>query len=184
MGSTIFLFLLLSLAFPHCIFHQPIVFVNGDMRLIQETCKNTKYYDLCVSSLKRNATSTKADTKGLAIIMIGVGMANATATSSYLSSQLFSTTPNDPILKKVLKECADKYSYAADALQNSVRDLGTESFDYAYMHVMGASDYPNACRNAFRRYPGLAYPSELARREAGLKHICDVVLGIIDHLGW
>uniref|UniRef100_A0A6M2FCR5 Pectinesterase inhibitor domain-containing protein n=1 Tax=Populus davidiana TaxID=266767 RepID=A0A6M2FCR5_9ROSI len=183
MRSTIFMFFLLSLVFPHFMFHQPLIFVNGDMKLIQETCKNTKYYDLCVSSLKTNATSTKTDTKGLALIMIGVGMANATATSSYLSSQLLSTTPNDPTMKKVLRECADKYGYSANALQDSVQDLATESYDYAYMHVMGASDYPNACRNAFRRYPGLAYPSELARREDGLKHICDVVLGMIDHLG-
>lgn len=29
--------------------------------------------------------------------------------------------------------------------------------------------YPNACHDAFRRHPGLAYPSELARREDGLK---------------
>ncbi|CAK7351249.1 unnamed protein product [Dovyalis caffra] len=61
--------------------------------------------------------------------------------------------------------------------------LAKVSFDHAYMHVMGASDYQNACYNAFRKYPGLAYPSELASREAGLKHICDVVLGFIDHLG-
>ncbi|KAJ6366318.1 hypothetical protein OIU77_002824 [Salix suchowensis] len=103
MRPSAFIFLLLSLVFSHKIFHQPSVFVNGDMKLIQETCKNTKYYDLCVSSLKPNASSTKADTKGLALIMVGVGMANATATSSYLSSQLLSTTPNDPVLKKVLR---------------------------------------------------------------------------------
>lgn len=117
------------------------------------------------------------------MIMIGVGMANATATSSFLSSQLLSST-NDAQLRKVLKICADKYSYAGDALQSSIQDLATESYDYASMHVMAASDYPNACHNAFKRYPGLAYPPEIARREDGLKQICDVVLGIIDSLGW
>ncbi|KAJ9177802.1 hypothetical protein P3X46_012974 [Hevea brasiliensis] len=183
-ASAIFLFLLLSsLAFRQQIFHQPLIFVKGDMDLIQKTCKNTKYYDLCVSSLKSNATSSKADTKGLALIMIGIGIANATATSSYLSSQLPSSA-NDTILKKVLKECADKYSYAGDALQASVQDLAVESYDYAYMHIMAAADYPNGCHNAFKRYPELAYPPEIARREKGLKQICDVVLGIVDLLGW
>ncbi|KAF2284414.1 hypothetical protein GH714_021606 [Hevea brasiliensis] len=114
--------------------------------------------------------------------MIGIGIANATATSSYLSSQLPSSA-NDTILKKVLKECADKYSYAGDALQASVQDLAVESYDYAYMHIMAAADYPNGCHNAFKRYPGLAYPPEIARREKGLKQICDVVLGIVDLLG-
>lgn len=83
-----------------------------------------------------------------------------------------------------MRECADKYAFANDALQNSVQDLSSELYDYAYMHVMAAADYPNACRNAFKRYPGLVYPQELAVREEGLKHICDVVLGIIDALGF
>ncbi|XP_059644525.1 cell wall / vacuolar inhibitor of fructosidase 2 [Cornus florida] len=172
-GSCFLLLLILSI---------PVVFVSGDTNLIQKTCKNTKYYDLCISSLKSNPTSPKADTKGLAVIMVGIGMANATATSSYLSSQGLSTT-NDTLMKKVLKECAAKYSYAGDALQASLQDLAADSFDYAFMHAMAAADYPNACHNAFKRYPGLAYPPELALREDGLKHICDVVSGIIDLLG-
>ena len=175
MGSSFFFFnIIVSLA---------LTLVNGDAGLIQKTCKTTKYYDLCVSSLKSDPTSVNSDTKGLAMIMVGVGMANATATSTFLSSQLLSTT-NDTILKKVLKECSDKYDHAGDALQASVQDFDSELYDYAYMHVMAARDYPNACHNAFRRYPGLIYPQEIARREDGLKHICDVVLGIIDHLGF
>lgn len=183
MGSTIFFLFLLSLAFPHYIFHQPYTFVTADDNLIQKTCESTEYYDLCLSCLKSNPNSPNADTKGLAVIMAGIGMANATATSSYLSFQLLGST-NDTNMKKVLKECADKYTYAGDALQASVQDLVAESYDYAYMHITAAADYPNACHNAFKSYPGLAYPLELARREDGLKHICYVVLGIIDFLGW
>ncbi|CAA0830212.1 Cell wall / vacuolar inhibitor of fructosidase 2 [Striga hermonthica] len=145
--------------------------------LIQQTCKNTKHYDLCVSSLKSDASSAKADTKGLALIMIRLGVANATATSAYLSS-----AKNETAL--VMKECADKYALAGEALRSSVQDLLDDSYDYAYIHVMAAADYPNSCRNGFRRYPGLVYPPELAVREDGLKGICDVVLGIIDSIGF
>ncbi|PIN20607.1 hypothetical protein CDL12_06708 [Handroanthus impetiginosus] len=115
--------------------------------------------------------------------MVKVGISNATATNSYLSSQILSAT-NDTLMKKVMKECADKYASANDALKNSFQDLSAELYDYAYMHVMAAADYPNACHNAFKRYPGLVYPQELADRESGLKHICDVVLGIIDAIGF
>lgn len=149
--------------------------------LIQKTCKNTKYYDLCVSSLKSDSSSPKADTKGLALIMVKVGMANATATNAYLSSQMLGVS-NDTITKKVMKECSDKYASANSAFRNSVQDLSSEMYDYAYVDVMAAADYPNACHNAFKRYPGLVYPAELAVREDGLKHICDVLLGIIDTL--
>lgn len=151
--------------------------------LIQQTCKSTKYYDLCVSSLKSDSSSPKADTKGLALIMVRVGMANASATNSYLSSQML-TAANDTSMKKAIKECADKYAFANAALNASLQDLGNDLYDYAYMHVMAAADYPNACRNAFRRSPALLYPPEIALREDGLKRICDVTLGIIDALGF
>ncbi|XP_073155610.1 cell wall / vacuolar inhibitor of fructosidase 2 [Henckelia pumila] len=162
-------------------FINPSSSAHGNSDLIQKTCKNTQYYDLCVSSLRSDASSRKADTKGLALIMIRVGIANATSTNSYLSLQMVSV-PNDTIMKKVMQECADMYASANDSLQNSVQDLSMEMYDYAYLHVLAAADYPNACRNAFNRNPGTTYPSELALREDGLKHICDVVLGIIDSL--
>ncbi|KAL8110598.1 cell wall / vacuolar inhibitor of fructosidase 2-like [Apium graveolens] len=181
-----FLVLLISISFTH-FFHQPFPFVNGDADLIQRTCKTTKYYDLCLSSLKSDSTSLIADTKGLAVIMVKIGMANATSTNSYLSSQL--TQPKnannkDAVMKMVLKDCALKYSYAGDALKSSLQNLEDESYDYAYMNVMAAADYPNACHNAFKQNPKLVYPKELALREDSFKHICDVVLGIIDALGW
>ncbi|KZV54476.1 Pectinesterase inhibitor [Dorcoceras hygrometricum] len=162
-------------------FINPSSSAHGNSDLIQKTCKNTKYYDLCVSSLKSDSSSKKADTKGLALIMIRAGMANATATNSYLSLQMVSV-PNDTLMKKVMQECADMYASANVSLQNSVQDLSMDMYDYAYVHVLAAADYPNACHNAFNRYPGMSYPSELALREDGLKQICDVVLGIIDSL--
>ncbi|KAE9608699.1 hypothetical protein Lal_00020858 [Lupinus albus] len=175
MTTNIFLFLLFLLH------PQPHTFVNGDATLIKKTCKNTKYYNLCFSSLKSDPSSPNADPKGLAVIMVGIGMTNATSTSSYLSSKSLVQT-NNTTLNSVLKECADKYNYAGDALQASVQDLANEEYDYAYLHIIAAKDYPNACHNAFKRYHGLVYPTELASRENGLKHICEVAMGIIDNL--
>ncbi|WCJ31582.1 hypothetical protein M5689_013063 [Euphorbia peplus] len=159
--------------------------VVGDMGLIQKTCKNTKHYQLCVSSLEANEASSKvADPKGLAIIMIGVGAANATATSLYLMSSSSNDTMSSSIPKTLLKQCADMYGYAADSLQACVQDLSMDdsNYDYAYMHLMAASDYPNACHNSFRLHKPSLYPPQLASREQAFLHICDVVLGIINAL--
>ncbi|XP_043717678.1 cell wall / vacuolar inhibitor of fructosidase 2 [Telopea speciosissima] len=191
MGSVVafFIFIMYLISFQEVLKPTTLKLVKGDVTLIQQTCKSTKYYDLCVSYLRSDPTSLKADTKGLAVIIVGIGMANATNTYSYLSSQLLSSA-NDAATKKLLKLCSDKYSYAYDSLQASLRDLGLASFDYASIHLTAASDYSNACHNAFRSLssppppppPALAYPAELARREDALKHICDVALGIIDLL--
>ncbi|XP_071732947.1 cell wall / vacuolar inhibitor of fructosidase 2-like [Rutidosis leptorrhynchoides] len=158
------------------------LFANGDINLIQKTCKTTKYYDLCISYLQSDSTSTEANTKGLAIIMAKFAITNASNINSYLSSNLMVKNTNDTLTKKVLKLCADKYLSATSSLQNSVQDLCSELYDYAYMHVMASSDYANACHNAYKRNPSLVYPPEMAAREDGLKHICDVAMGIIDGL--
>ncbi|XP_073290886.1 cell wall / vacuolar inhibitor of fructosidase 2-like [Primulina huaijiensis] len=155
---------------------------NGNSNLIQETCKKTKYYDLCVSLLGSDTSSPKSDTKELALIVIRYGIANATDTNSYLSKQIQSVANDTVMMKTAMRECADKYASANGALQNSLEVMSVNMYDYAYLHVMAAGDYPNGCRNAFNRWPGMCYPSELAVREDGLKRICDVVLGIIDSL--
>ncbi|XP_030543715.1 cell wall / vacuolar inhibitor of fructosidase 2 [Rhodamnia argentea] len=176
-SAASFFFLLLAVAFA-----PP---TKPDASLIQKACRITKYYDLCLSSLKSDPSSSRADPKGLASIALAVALANATSTSSFLSSLVVGSggAAGDPALSRLLRDCADKYGLAGDALQASARDLAAEAYDYAYMHVMAAEDYPSACRNAFRRSPGTAYPPELARREDGLTRICDVVMGIIDFLG-
>ncbi|KAK9714499.1 hypothetical protein RND81_06G099100 [Saponaria officinalis] len=149
--------------------------------LIRKTCKTTKYTDLCISSLKSDPTSSKSDLKGLATIMVNVGILNATDTYSYLSTQLQNTT-SDATMRKVLELCTLKYSYANDSLKSSMDDLLVENYDYASMHVTAAADYPNGCRIAFKWYRSLAYPAQLKARENGLKRICGVVLGIFDQL--
>ncbi|KAH1135219.1 hypothetical protein GYH30_013141 [Glycine max] len=153
MASKIFYLSLLLLAIS---LFQPHAFVKGDDSLIEKTCKNTKYYNLCFSSLKSNPSS----------------------------ANLLGTANKDSTFKRVLKECVEKYKYASDALQASAHDLANEACDYASMHITAASDYPNVCHNLFKLYPGLVYPTELAPREDGLKCLCDVALRIVENLNW
>ncbi|XP_018717865.2 cell wall / vacuolar inhibitor of fructosidase 2-like [Eucalyptus grandis] len=159
-----------------------------DTALIQKVCRATKYYGLCLSTLKSDPSSSRADPRGLASISLAAALANATSASSFLSSLALGASCGgscgDPALSRLLLDCADKYGLAGDALRASALDVAAEAYDYAYVHAMAAEDYPSACRDAFRRSPaGTAYPPELARREDGLKRICDVVLGIIEFLG-
>ncbi|KAJ4897255.1 Cell wall / vacuolar inhibitor of fructosidase 2 [Raphanus sativus] len=172
--SPIFFFLLVILS-------STLLSVKPNTTIIETTCKTTSYYALCVSALKSDPRSPTADTKGLAAIMVGVGVKNATATATYITGNLTSAA-NDTVLKKVLKDCSEKYTLAADSLRLTIQDLDDEAYDYAYMHVLAAEDYPNVCRNIFRRAKGLVYPAEIRRREVSLRRICGVVSGILDRL--
>lgn len=185
MGTKNFSISLLYLAIPLIFFHKiEVSLVAADQTLIQKTCKNTLYYNLCMSSLKSDPTSLTADTKGLAGIMASIGAANATATATYLSSQLPTSAATNNNKTKLLRQCSEKYAFAAEALRASLKDLADETYDYAYMHVSAAADYANVCRDAFKGFPAVTYPAKLGRREEGLKRICRVVLGILDLLGW
>ncbi|XP_010462937.1 PREDICTED: cell wall / vacuolar inhibitor of fructosidase 2 [Camelina sativa] len=176
-SSLIFLLLIFTLSFPS----STLISAKSNATIIESTCKTTNNYKFCVSALKSDPRSPTADTKGLAAIMIGVGMTNATSTATYIAGNLTSAA-NDVVLKKVLQDCSEKYALAADSLRQTIQDLDDEAYDYASMHVLAAEDYPNVCRNIFRRAKGLSYPVEIRRREQSLRRICGVVSGILDRL--
>jgi len=178
MASSLIFLLLVTLTFSASAL---ISAKSNTTTIIESTCKTTNYYKFCVSALKSDPRSPTADTKGLASIMVGVGMTNATSTANYIAGNL-SATVKDTVLKKVLQDCSEKYALAADSLRLTIQDLDDEAYDYASMHVLAAQDYPNVCRNIFRRVKGLAYPVEIRRREASLRRICGVVSGILDRL--
>ncbi|KAK7244262.1 hypothetical protein RIF29_39081 [Crotalaria pallida] len=67
-------------------------------------------------------------------------------------SSHFSRHNSDYILIVSLSLYLDKYTYVGDALQASVQDLAIEEYDYAYMQITVAKDYPNACHNAFNDF--------------------------------
>ncbi|CAN6821622.1 unnamed protein product [Brassica oleracea] len=65
--------------------------------------------------------------------MVGVGIKSATASTTYIAGKHTAAATNDTVLEKVLKDCSDKYTLAADSLRLTVQDLDDESYDYAYI---------------------------------------------------
>lgn len=173
-----FLLLVLSLSLS-------LVCVRGDTDLIQKACQSTNSNDLCVSSLESNPDSFEADVPGLALILVKMGMDSSLNTLSYTSKLLRNNNSTDPLLQRVLKRCVDCYSNANKALKRSHDALASpETYDYAYLHVSAAMEYPAICHDMFKRSNALrfVYPSELGRREEGLQHLCDIAMGIINLL--
>ncbi|KAJ4836094.1 hypothetical protein Tsubulata_029660, partial [Turnera subulata] len=111
-----------------------------DGNLIVQTCKLTPNTALCVSSLKADPQSSKADLKGLAVIMIEVVKAKARGTSQVIKQQL---TIN-PKLKRPLTNCASGYDAILTAdIPSSIQavQLGDPKFG-----VDGMTDAANEAR--------------------------------------
>ncbi|PRQ39504.1 putative pectinesterase inhibitor domain, Cell wall/vacuolar inhibitor of fructosidase [Rosa chinensis] len=85
----------------------PISHCRAD--LIDQTCKQTPNYNLCVSSLKSNPRSSAADVKGLAIIMVEVVKSKANDTLNKIWAELL--RHEDP----VIRNCYDHYGYMVGA---------------------------------------------------------------------
>lgn len=108
-------------------------------------------------------------------------MTNATNTSSIASSLAQKAT--DPSLRTLLRTCATKYVAAQDALHSATQSIKEEMYDYAFIHVSAAAEYPSVCRVLFKQAPRLTYPPELERREEGLEMLCKIALDMISLLG-
>jgi pectinesterase inhibitor-like protein len=79
----------------------------NDANLIQQTCKNTPNYALCIQYLNSDPKAPSADIRGLSLIMVNVIKTKATATLNKIR-QLIGTSP--PGQKEALKSCESKYN--------------------------------------------------------------------------
>ncbi|CAO2182304.1 unnamed protein product [Urochloa humidicola] len=154
--------------------------------LVQSTCNSTSFYDLCIAALAADPSSTTADVPGLCGIAVSAAAANASGTASFLAnaSDAAATTPEAD--RALLRTCAGKYAAARDALLAARASLAEQDYDYAFVHVSAAAEYPAVCRTLFRRQQKtsrtVAYPPELAKREEALRRLCTITLDIISLL--
>lgn len=79
----------------------------NDEKLIENTCKRTPNYNVCLQSLKSSPGSSSADVTGLAQIMVKVMKAKANdALKRIHELQRVETGPKQ---RRALSSCADKY---------------------------------------------------------------------------
>lgn len=156
--------------------------------LVQSTCNSTSFYDLCIAALAADPASSTADVPGLGGIAVSAAANNASGTAAFLgnASDAAATPQAD---RALLRTCAGKYAAARDALVQARASLAEQAYDYAFVHVSAAGEYPAVCRTLFRRRQQqqrgasrTAYPAELAKREEALRRLCTIALDIISLL--
>nr|BAD09396.1 nvertase/pectin methylesterase inhibitor -like [Oryza sativa Japonica Group] len=153
--------------------------------LVRATCNSTAYYDVCVSALAADPSSTTADVRGLSAIAVSVAAANASGAAQAAAALANGTAPlaaaaaGDGTVQALLRACAGKYGDARDALAAAKESMGQQDYDLATVHVSAGAEYPQVCKALFRRQRPGAYPAELAAREEALNKLCSVALDII-----
>nr|AHK06418.1 invertase inhibitor 2 [Saccharum hybrid cultivar GT28] len=158
--------------------------------LVQSTCNSTSFYDVCIAALAADPSSSTADVPGLCAIAVSAAAANASGTAAFLgNASVAAATPEAD--RALVRTCAGKYAAARDALLKARASLAEQDYDYAFVHVSAANEYPAVCRTLFRRRQqqqkqrgasSTPYPPELAKREEALRRLCTIALDIISLL--
>ncbi|KAL5541495.1 hypothetical protein UlMin_009205 [Ulmus minor] len=145
--------------------------------LIEETCKKTPHYELCLSSLESNPESKNSDILGLAHIMINNVLANATDALDLIRN-LLKQAP-DPQEERSLAYCAELFIPVVKySLPQAIEALIGGHFGFASYGVSDAAKETDACKKSFSG----SNQSPLIDRVNVLHELIDVAEAIISVL--
>ncbi|XVF62418.1 hypothetical protein PTKIN_Ptkin09bG0006100 [Pterospermum kingtungense] len=125
--------------------------VYSDKKLVEKTCRNTFYFDLCVSTLKSDPRSSSADVAGLAHIAADSVEAKATATLNQITGLL--KTANDPNLQKALQSCVDSYTTIKTAIEVAITEIVRDNPKFVVNMANDAAAEAEICEVSFADPP-------------------------------
>ncbi|KAL5983665.1 hypothetical protein ACLOJK_017755 [Asimina triloba] len=147
-------------------------FTTQDAVLLDNVCKQTDAYGLCVSALLSDPRSPGADLRGLALVSIDLVLENLTDTRAAIGELLKSAS--DPNLKETLGQCRFLYGeqkatqYALSAFRSwksmAYDDMSSQANDVGY--------FASVCQNIFDQW-GI-HPSPLGPRNDNLVHLTEI----------
>jgi len=114
--------------------------------LIEQTCRRTPFYDVCISSLKSKPRSSGADVTGLALTMVDVLKTKATETLNHIKALLHGS----PKLKRSLRSCADSYKAIIEGdVPEAIEALKKGNPKFAEQGANDAADEATSCEGRF-----------------------------------
>ncbi|KAF5464791.1 hypothetical protein F2P56_014843 [Juglans regia] len=143
-----------------------------DARLIEQTCKQTPLYNLCVSILKSDSRSSKADVTGLALIMVDVLKAKATGTRNYIKRLLRGNLKRD--VRHGLSSCAEVYNSVLEAdVPVAIEALQKGNPKFAEQAANDAAIEASSCERSFSGH------SPLTKSNKSMQDVSSVAAAIV-----
>ncbi|KAK7291720.1 hypothetical protein RIF29_07093 [Crotalaria pallida] len=119
---------------------------NGN--LIEETCKQTPNYDLCVQYLKADPHSSDADVTGLALIMVNV--IKTKANNALVKINKLLQVSSVPDQKEALNLCSGQYKAILEAdVAQAIAALQKGDPKFAEDGAKDAAIEATSCENSF-----------------------------------
>ncbi|GKV09225.1 hypothetical protein SLEP1_g20762 [Rubroshorea leprosula] len=118
--------------------------------LIDQTCKQTPFYELCTSILLSNPKSADADIAGLARIMVTSLDSKASDTLDQINDLLEDTLTLDPATQQALALCAERYNVILTGdIPQTIAGLDRGNYKFAQKGTNDAALEASACEKGF-----------------------------------
>ncbi|KAK4265925.1 hypothetical protein QN277_026912 [Acacia crassicarpa] len=119
---------------------------KGDF--IDQICRKTPFYDLCMATLHSNPLTPKPDLKGAALVMVNNLLANASDTLNYIEGLIKQTS--DQQLEQALAFCAESYIPIVKYILPQAADAVSQGrFGFASYCVSDAAKEISNCDKKF-----------------------------------
>ncbi|XP_028760120.1 cell wall / vacuolar inhibitor of fructosidase 1-like [Neltuma alba] len=119
---------------------------NGDF--IDQICRKTPFYDLCIATLHSNPLTRKPDLKGAALVMVNNLLANTSDTLNYIEGLIKQTS--DQQLEQALAFCAESYiPIVKYTLPQAADAVSQGRFGFASYCISDAAKEINNCDKRF-----------------------------------
>ncbi|CAA7048096.1 unnamed protein product [Microthlaspi erraticum] len=123
-----------------------VMVVVSEASIVQQTCKETPDFNLCVSLLDSDPRSSSADTSGLALILVDKIKGLATKTLNEING-LYEKRPE---LKGALYECSQRYKTILNAdVPEAIEAISKGVPKFAEDGVIDAGVEASACETGF-----------------------------------
>ncbi|XP_077251303.1 pectinesterase inhibitor-like [Tasmannia lanceolata] len=123
---------------------------------VETVCSRTKEHDFCVPALLSDARSSTADLPTLLQVTIDLVVANATDTSSHISSLI--STSTDPVLKSYLDFCLTQYQSIIIETDKARRDFNEKRYGTIKLDLNTIGLLSTDCTNEFGNDPPRVSP--------------------------
>ncbi|OIT30945.1 hypothetical protein A4A49_58240, partial [Nicotiana attenuata] len=145
---------------------------------IDVVCKTTEDYDLCANSLRSDPSSSTADAKGMALIMIQLALYKATHNIVFIKQQMI-MQPQDPSSQQCLQVCYQEYNFIINYfILDCIQDMSLNRYHDASFAIALSGLNVSSCTDACVNCPSF----NLTGRSKEYAYFVQVVADVIDFL--
>ncbi|XP_004508124.1 cell wall / vacuolar inhibitor of fructosidase 1-like [Cicer arietinum] len=156
------------------ILHVSCSLVPQNNDLVDQVCKKTPYYDLCISTLQSNPQAKNTDTKGIAFIMVNDIVSNVSGTVNFIEGLMKNT--KDKVLEQNLQYCDERYiPLVKTILPHAADAVNKNRFQFANYTMIFALSEIDDCNKKFTNSTSLP----LSDRNSIIQKMLDVASAIL-----